>query len=50
MPLPFIVVDQNQIGCHGLPYATMTLGKAVLDESHPQFIGLYLHLAPSKGS
>jgi len=25
----------------GLPYATMMLGKTVLDESHPQFIGLY---------
>jgi indolepyruvate decarboxylase len=25
----------------GLPYATMPLGKALLDESHPQFIGLY---------
>jgi indolepyruvate decarboxylase len=25
----------------GLPYATMMLGKAVLDETHPQFIGLY---------
>ena len=25
----------------GLPYATMLLGKTVLDESHPQFIGLY---------
>jgi indolepyruvate decarboxylase len=25
----------------GLPYATMMLGKTVLDENHPQFIGLY---------
>ena len=25
----------------GLPYATMMLGKTILDESHPQFIGLY---------
>lgn len=25
----------------GLPYATMMLGKAVVDEDHPQFIGLY---------
>jgi indolepyruvate decarboxylase len=25
----------------GLPYATMMLGKTVLDETHPQFIGLY---------
>ena len=25
----------------GLPYATMMLGKTALDESHPQFIGLY---------
>jgi len=25
----------------GIPYATMMLGKAVLDEDHPQFIGLY---------
>jgi indolepyruvate decarboxylase len=25
----------------GLPYATMLLGKTVLDESHSQFIGLY---------
>jgi len=25
----------------GLPYATMMLGKTVLDEEHPQFIGLY---------
>ena len=25
----------------GLPYATMMLGKTVLDECHPQFIGLY---------
>jgi indolepyruvate decarboxylase len=25
----------------GLPYATMMLGKTVLDESHPQFIGIY---------
>lgn len=25
----------------GYPYVTMMLGKAVLDESHPQFIGLY---------
>eukprot|EP01071_Lankesteria_metandrocarpae_P002860 Lankesteria_metandrocarpae@DN2608_c0_g1_i3.p1 len=26
----------------GIPYATMMLGKAVLEESHPQFIGLYV--------
>jgi indolepyruvate decarboxylase len=25
----------------GLPYATMALGKTLLDENHPQFIGLY---------
>jgi indolepyruvate decarboxylase len=25
----------------GLPYATMMLGKTMLDETHPQFIGLY---------
>jgi len=25
----------------GVPYATMMLGKTVLDENHPQFIGLY---------
>jgi pyruvate decarboxylase/indolepyruvate decarboxylase len=25
----------------GYPYATMTMGKAVLEETHPQFIGLY---------
>ncbi|BAZ10054.1 thiamine pyrophosphate binding domain-containing protein [Calothrix sp. NIES-4071] len=25
----------------GYPYATMTMGKGLLEETHPQFIGIY---------
>jgi indolepyruvate decarboxylase len=31
----------NLLDKSGIPYATVLLGKCVLDESHPQFIGLY---------
>ena len=50
-PVVIAGVDLNRFGFHqefkdfldktGFPYVTMMLGKAVLSEHHPQFLGLY---------
>ncbi len=32
----------NLLECTGYPYVTTVLGKSIIDESHPQFLGVYM--------